>query len=112
MLPRLPTPDDDDPPPSPETRDLGTFLALFLLAGLGVGLLLLIGMVLPQALYLALIVVGFGLYFCLHYLVWGRLMSSLVSEESDQEAAWHVPPPPPESLFREAALQPQDREND
>lgn len=112
MLPRFPSSDEHDPPPSPEARDLATFSALFVLAGLGVGLLFLIGMVLPQALYLALIVVGFGLYFCLHYLVWGRLMSSLTSEESDQEAAWNVPLPPPDSLFRETALRPQERESD
>lgn len=112
MFPRLPNADDDDPPPSPEARDLATFSALFVLAGLGVGLLFLIGMVLPQALYLALIVAAFGLYFCLHYLVWGRLMSSLTADESDPERAWNVPRSPPDSLLRETALGPQRREND
>ena len=83
-LPRLPQPRDDDPPATAEARDFATFFALLCLRGGAVGLIFIVGMVLPQALYLLAVIGVFGVYFVLHYLVWGRLMSRMLQDEAEQ----------------------------
>lgn len=93
MTPRLPTPEqvEADHPPSAEARDSATFLAVFALGGLSLALLFMVAMVLPQALYLALVVAAFGLYFGLHYVVWGRLMTTLTAEPEDEHPSASQP---------------------
>lgn len=64
---------------------MATLLALVSLIGVGLGLLLLVAMVLPGALYVLLALGAIPLYFLFHYVVWGRLMSLQPREEPHAE---------------------------
>lgn len=72
--------------PSDDQRNSATFAALAMLVLISAGLLALAGIVLPQVLWLVVIVIGLGLSVVLHYLIWGRwLMSKLRDEEVAQQ---------------------------
>jgi hypothetical protein len=86
MMPRFPDPDAHEAPPSDEARDSATLLALAVLCGVGVALVLLVWMVLPDVFYIVLFVLTLPFYFVLHYLLWGRLMSRLQDGPSDPSA--------------------------
>ncbi len=71
--------------PSDDQRNSATFAALVMLVLISAGLLALAAIVLPQVLWLVVIVIGLGLSVVLHYLIWGRwLMSKLRDEEDSQ----------------------------
>lgn len=71
--------------PSDDQRNSATFAALAMLVLISAGLLALAAIVLPQVLWLVVIVIGLGLSVVLHYLIWGRwLMSKLRDEEDSQ----------------------------
>lgn len=84
MTPRLPEPDERERPPTEEARNMATCLALVTLLGFGAGLIFLTAMIMPDAFLMLLFLGAFPLYFLLHYLVWGRLMSRL-REKPDAE---------------------------
>lgn len=72
--------------PSDDQRNSATFAALAMLVLISAGLLALASIVLPQVLWLVVIVIGLGLSVVLHYLVWGRwLMSRLRDQEDSQQ---------------------------
>lgn len=71
--------------PSDDQRNSATFAALAMLLLISAGLLALAAIVLPQVLWLVVIVIGLGLSVVLHYLIWGRwLMSKLRDQEESQ----------------------------
>lgn len=71
--------------PSDDQRNSATFAALAMLLLISVGLLALAAIVLPQVLWLVVVVIGLGLSVVLHYLIWGRwLMSKLRDQEESQ----------------------------
>jgi fatty acid desaturase len=84
-LPRLPQPEDREPPPTEEARNFATFLAVIALAGAAGGLLFLVAMVIPGALFALVAVAVIPLYFLFHYVVWGRLMR--MTPDNDDSAA-------------------------
>ncbi len=63
------------------TSNSGTFLALILLLAISAGMLMLTAMVLPQALGLLIVGVGFAMVAAFHYLVWGRWLSSRLAAQ-------------------------------
>jgi hypothetical protein len=78
---------DDDPfdrPPDESQRNAATFFALLGLIGIGLGLVALTAMVLPQIRGLILVVGGFTVFFALHYLIWGRWLSRRREEEEEE----------------------------
>ena len=83
MTPRLPEDVERETPPTEGDRNAATYLALIVLLGIGGGLLFLVTMVLPNALFLLLALAVVPLYFVFHYLVWGRLMSRLQPPEDE-----------------------------
>lgn len=74
---------------SSRDKDRGTWIALGLLLVVSLSLLLLIGMVFPNLLWVILIVFGFGIAFAMQYLIWGKwLMGYLkarVPDDSEEE---------------------------
>lgn len=72
------------PRSSPESN-LGTVLALSGLVFCGCGLLGLIVLVMPAAIGLVLIVVGFTIPIALQYLIWGWWLSRIRDEEQECE---------------------------
>lgn len=73
---------------APSGGNAGTLLALIRLLFVGGGLLFLTALVLPQALGLFLVVLGFASIALLHYFVWGRWLSRQIA---DEEAATRAP---------------------
>ncbi len=71
--------------PSDDQRNSATFAALMMVLLVSGGLLGLIAFVLPQVLWIGLVAAGLGLSVVVHYLVWGRWLSSVLREESDDE---------------------------
>ena len=71
--------------PSDDQRNSATFAALLMVFLVSGGLLGLIAFVMPQVLWLGLIAAGLGLSVVVHYFVWGRWLSSVLREESDDE---------------------------
>lgn len=72
--------------PSDDQKNSATFAALAMLLLISAGLLGLVAFVLPQVLWIVVIVIGLGLSVVLHYLIWGRwLMSALRAEEAAQQ---------------------------
>ncbi len=81
----LPEPDPDDPPPTLQARNAATCLAVIILAAMAVGFAFLMSAVFPTGFYMMLVVAAAGLFFGLHYLLWGRLLSNLRDEDDDPE---------------------------
>lgn len=71
--------------PSDDQRNSATFAALVMLVLISAGLLALVAVVLPQVLWLVAIVIGLGLSVVLHYLVWGRWLTSKLRDEEDAQ---------------------------
>lgn len=66
-------------------RNLGTMIALSALLLIGLSLILLAAMVMPQILYILGVVFGMGLIILLHYITWGRWLSKKRPLELDEE---------------------------
>lgn len=73
--------------PSDDQRNSATFGALAMLLLVSAGLLGLVAVVLPQVLWLVVIVIGLGFSVVLHYFVWGRWLSAKLHVEEEQPAA-------------------------
>ena len=71
---------------SSRRRDTGTLLALTALLILAVGLLVLVGLVLPQVLGIVLVVFGFLFVCVFHYVVWGWWLSNARTPRDDETA--------------------------
>jgi predicted MFS family arabinose efflux permease len=75
--------------PSDKEKDRGTWVALVLLLAVSLALLLFIGMVFPNLLWVIVIIFGFGVLFALQYLIWGKwLMKHLkerIPDDSEEE---------------------------
>ena len=71
--------------PSDDQRNSATFAALAMLLSVSAGLLALVAFVLPQVLWIVLIVVVLGLSVVLHYFVWGRWLTSVLRDEEEEE---------------------------
>lgn len=82
-VPRKPRRSRDHRPPPPSGA--GTALALIALLFIVAGLVVLVGVVLPQALWLVVVVFGFVFIGILHYLTWGRMMRNPYEDEEDDE---------------------------
>ena len=81
MIPPLPDPDDNDPPPTAAARNTATYFAVALLLAVAVGLAAFVGMVFPTGFaVLAVILAASGL-FLFHYLIWGRWLSRRLRED-------------------------------
>lgn len=89
-LPRLP-PSRRRPPAE---ADSATFAALIGLLVLAFGFLGLVSLVLPQVRGMILVLLGGAGFFGVHYLLWGRLLSSIRAEEleAEQGRAASLPP--------------------
>lgn len=95
-LPRLPDADDREPPPTAQSRDAATLLALMAIGGIVLAILLVMTMVLPGMIYILGVVLVFGLYFVFHYVVWGRWLANRLRDESPADnppdtAQWRQP---------------------
>lgn len=86
-LPRLPDPEDYEPPPTEEAQNAATCLAMFLLLTLTVGLAFLVGMIFPTGFFILLLLAAAAGFFGFHYLVWGRLLKRMHEEPEEDEAA-------------------------
>lgn len=71
--------------PSSESRDVGTWVAVFGLAILAMCLLGLMAMVAPHLLGVFGIVAGFLGFGALHYVVWGWWLGPLMKERPPEE---------------------------
>ncbi len=63
-----------------------------------VGFMALLTAILPDAIFLFLVLFGFVGIVILHYLTWGRWLSRIVAQEptTEDETSWPEPPLPPE----------------
>jgi len=64
-------------------RNTATYLALFALVIVAVGLLFLTTLVMPAIAGLALVILGFFGVVALHYVVWGWWLSQRITREED-----------------------------
>lgn len=71
--------------PSDDQRNSATFAALAMLLLISAGLLGLVAFVLPQVLWLVVIVIGLGLSVVLHYVTWGRWLTSKLRDEDERQ---------------------------
>lgn len=71
--------------PSDDQRNSATFAALAMLLLISAGLLGLVAFVLPQVLWLVVIVIGLGLSVVLHYMIWGRWLTSRLRDEEEAQ---------------------------
>jgi hypothetical protein len=75
---------------SSRDKDRGTWIALGLILVVCFALLLLIGMVFPNLLWVILIIFGFGVAFALQYLIWGkwlmRYLKERIPDDTEEEA--------------------------
>lgn len=72
--------------PTEKQRNSATFAALAVLIALSLGLVALFALVLPQVLWMVLVIFGLGLSIMLHYVIWGRWLTiTLQNEERDAE---------------------------
>ncbi len=69
-----------------DLRNVGTFVALFGVVVLALGLLLLIGTVFPAALFIVIVLVFAPMLFAFHYLLWGWWMSALPPLDEEDES--------------------------
>jgi hypothetical protein len=75
-------------------RDSGTFLALGALVFAAVGLLFLVGLVMPQVLGIAAVLASLMLFGAFHYLVWGWWFTANPADQ-DEAAKERDPSWPP-----------------
>lgn len=71
--------------PSDDQRNSATFAALAMLLLISAGLLGLVAFVLPQVLWLVVIVIGLGVGVVLHYVIWGRWLTAKLREEDERQ---------------------------
>jgi membrane protein implicated in regulation of membrane protease activity len=71
--------------PSDDQRNSATFAALAMLVLISGGLLALVAFVLPDVLWIVVVVLGLGLSVVLHYLVWGRWLTSFLRDQEANE---------------------------
>ena len=71
-------------PRRPE-RNGGTIIALFVMLGMGGGLLALVSMVMPQAAGLLAVILGFAAFIALHYFTWGRWLINMSRQQADSD---------------------------
>ena len=69
--------------PASSGRSGGTWLGLFFLLFVAAGFIGLIGMILPQVRGLLLVVGGMVGFFGIHYITWGRWLSSIVERDEN-----------------------------
>jgi hypothetical protein len=65
-------------------RNVATYLALFALVIVAVGLLFLTTLVMPAAAGLVLVILGFFGVVALHYVVWGWWLSHRINREEEE----------------------------
>lgn len=70
---------------SDDQRNSATFAALAMVLLVSFSLLALVAMVLPQVLWMVLIVIGLALTVVMQYLVWGRWLLSKLRDEAERE---------------------------
>lgn len=74
---------------SSRDKDRGTWIVLSLLLVVSLAVLLLIGMVFPNLLWVILIIFGFGVAFALQYLIWGKWLTGYlkarIPDDSEEE---------------------------
>ena len=68
--------------PSSDQRDNATFAALTLVLLVVCGVVALVAFVIPAVLWCVLVPVGMGLMMVLHYLVWGRWLSTALRDQA------------------------------
>lgn len=72
--------------PTENQKNSATFAALSVLIAVALGLVALFALVLPQVLWMVLVIIGLGLSIGLHYVVWGRWLTiTLQNEEREAE---------------------------
>lgn len=71
--------------PSDDQRNSATFAALSMLLLISAGLLGLVAFVLPQVLWMVVIAIGLGLSVVLHYVIWGRWLTSMLREKENAQ---------------------------
>ena len=70
---------------SDDQRNTATFAALTMVLLVSGGLLALVALVLPQVLWMVVIVIGLALSVVLQYLVWGRWLLSKLRDEAEHD---------------------------
>ncbi|MBX3437871.1 MAG: hypothetical protein KF861_10305 [Planctomycetaceae bacterium] len=80
-LPRLPTPRQRNT----ADKDAATFAALIGICLVGFAFLGIASLVLPQVRGLVLVFGGGVMFFAIHYVVWGRLLTRLRNEQREAE---------------------------
>ncbi|MBC7821927.1 MAG: hypothetical protein IAG10_33995 [Planctomycetaceae bacterium] len=71
--------------PSDDQRNSATFAALTMVLLVSGGLVALVALVLPQVLWMVVIVMGLALSVVLQYLVWGRWLLSKLRDEAERD---------------------------
>lgn len=95
QMPRLPQRGQArvrEPAVTSEQRDTGTLIALVAVIAVSAGFLGLTAMVFPQLLVVVGLMAAAGLFFVLHYVIWGRALSRIREQEGIEEPPSPVPP--------------------
>ena len=83
MTPRLPGQSRQE---REQAQNTGTWIALVFASMIAVGFLGLILLIMPDLIWLPLIVAGFGLFIALHYFTWGAwLMRHRQNDDEDED---------------------------
>ena len=82
-LPRPVAPDRSDS--RPESRNAGTFLALFGLGLLTFGFIAMVALILPQVRGLVLVCFGAIAFFAVHYVLWGWWLPRVMQKDDTGE---------------------------
>lgn len=78
--------------------DTGFWFGMAFILGSIAGFMAIITAVLPDAIFLFVVLFGFVAMIALHYFTWGRWLSNIVKSEDheDDEPAWPEAPLPPD----------------
>ena len=73
---------------SEEQRNSATFAAMTLVLLVAGSLLALIALVIPDVLWILVVMVGMGLIVFLHYVIWGRWLAAALRDKEQVDAAF------------------------
>ncbi len=74
--------------PEKKAKDAATYIAVIVMAVMGIGILLFCALVLPDVVLIIFVLFGFAFTIYLQYIIWGRRLSQLYAkqeEESDSD---------------------------
>lgn len=101
MTPRLP----GHRPPRQPGGNTGFWLGMAAIIGAVLGFMGFVSVVLPDAIFLFLVMFGFVGFIALHYVTWGRWLTRVLKAEPQQdEPAWPSPPQPSEADINSAEI--------